>query len=287
MKRLLIATAIAVAAFAASATAASAATIYSATTSTTTAGNGPAFNFETGQASEFGDEIVVPSDDPDGYIPTTVKVQLDSSACQEGTATGAYCYSAAGATFSVPLTLTLYAANSSNPNVPGPTIDSFTQTVTVPYRPSSNPSKCHGANAGQFYLGSAGSCLTAKPFTATFKIGGNGIQLSAGTSVILSVAYDTSDYGYNPIGDDPSCYGVVGPFGTVAGCPYDNIGVVLSPSVTTGTETNPGTVWLNAANSSDYCDATPTPGKFNLDSPTSSCFTGEVPAIQLSANAAP
>jgi hypothetical protein len=61
------------------------------------------------------------------------------------------------------------------------------------------------------------------------------------------------------------------------------LNIALSPAVTIGSKPHPDTVFQNAAYQADYCDGTPLVGTFNLDSPTSACWTGYVPAVQFSA----
>ncbi len=239
-------------------------------------GNLPSVGFEASQVSEFGDAVAFPSGGP--RIVRTVKVQLSSWACQDGNWFSSNCFSAPRSTFSVPITLNLYSPNSVNPDLPGPLIQSFTQSFDVPYRPTANLTHCHGTDAGEWWSGSLGKCFNGKVATITFKVGGLGIQLP--DSIIAGVAYNTTHYGYSPIGESAAC------FGTAAGCPYDSLNFGLSPAVSIGSQVNPGTVFQNATQSSDYCDGTPTPGIFNLDSPTSACWGAGpyIPAIQISAS---
>jgi hypothetical protein len=241
-------------------------------------GNLPSVGFEATQVSEFGDALSLAAGP---RKVTTVKVQLSSWACQEGSWNSRYCYSAKGSTFPAPITLNLYDTNSVSPNLPGALIDSFTQTFNVPYRPSANPTMCHGADAGKWWSGSLGQCFNGKVSTITFKVSGNGIQLP--DSIVVGVAFDTIHYGYNPIGEGASC------FGTDAGCPYDSLNFALSSAASVGSQVSPGSVFMNAAQAADYCDTTDTvtPGVFQLDAPdptNGACWTGFVPAIQVNAS---
>jgi hypothetical protein len=238
-------------------------------------GNLPSVGGEAYAFNEFGDEITFAPDT--GRKLAVVKVSLSSWGCQQGTWFNKDCVTAAGSTFQVPVTLNIYNVASTDPtSAPlgaGALIQSVTQTVDVPYRPSASP-KCTGDQAGKWYH--HGTCLNGKSVTIKFKFQKSGIQLP--DSVVLGVAYDTTHYGYNPIGESAPC------FGTGAGCPYDSLNIGLSPAVTTGSKPYPDTVFQNAAASGLYCDATPTAGTFNLDSPTSACWAGLVPAFTVTAN---
>ena len=67
------------------------------------------------------------------------------------------------------------------------------------------------------------------------------------------------------------------------GCPYDSLNVGLAPSVKVGSKPYPGTLFWNTSYAPFLCDWTPLAGEFNLDSPTSACWTGDIPAVQFKA----
>src|SRR5689334_14365689 len=90
--------------------------------------------FECDRVSEFGDEVTLASG---ARLPTTFTVTMSSWACQSFV--GGICTSTPGATFSVPITLTLYAVNPTDPTLPGAVIAQLTQTFAIPYRPSTSP----------------------------------------------------------------------------------------------------------------------------------------------------
>jgi hypothetical protein len=54
-------------------------------------------------------------------------------------------------------------------------------------------------------------------------------------------------------------------------------------AVKVGSKPYPDTLFWNTTAASFLCDTTPLPGAFNLDSPTSACWTGFVPAVQFRA----
>lgn len=98
-------------------------------------------------------------------------------------------------------------------------------------------------------------------------------------TVVYGIAYNTSHYGYNPIGDT-ACNS------TAAGCPYDSLNIALSTeptNVTAGTDTILGTIWQNSPYASQYCDNGLT-GTFREDSPTcQDNYYPYVPAVQFKA----
>jgi hypothetical protein len=97
-------------------------------------------------------------------------------------------------------------------------------------------------------------------------------------SLIWSVAYNTTDHGYSPIGPKPCG----------ANCGYDSLNLGLATSEPlVGTDTNPGTIYWNTSYAGFYCD-NGVPGGvgiFRLDGP-SGCWTPYVPAAQFNAVAA-
>lgn len=274
MKKLVLLPVVSLAVLALSASTASAATVVYSGAVNPLPANLPSVGAEAYAFSEFGDEVTFAPET--GRQLANVRVTLSSWACQEGTWFGHDCWSAKGSTFEVPITLNIYNAASIDPSTlpvgAGPLIDSVTQTVQVPYRPTANISRCHAADLGKWY--GKGQCANGKAVNITFKLRGEGIQLP--DSVVFGIAYNTTHYGYSPIGESAEC------FGTAAGCPYDSLNVGLGPAVTVGSKPYPDTVFQNAA-ANEYCDSTPIPGTLNLDSPTLGCWAGFVPAIQVTA----
>jgi len=68
--------------------------------------------------------------------------------------------------------------------------------------------------------------------------------------VIVGVAYNTTHYGYHPVGESAPCYTSSG------GCPYDALNVGLSTSTpTVGTDPQPNDAYQNSPISSEYCDS--------------------------------
>ena len=248
-----------------SASAATRAPIYNNIPSTLP-GNVPSVGFEATSASEFGGQV---SFEGTARTNPTVKVVMSSWGCQGGTVTGNNCSTTPGATFTEPLTVRAYSVKGNNE--PGTLIGAVTHTFAMPYRPSANFTRCFGADAGKWFK--AGTCYNGLAFARTFSMG----SLDLPNKVILSVAYNTSHNGYDPIGED-ACYTQDG------GCGYDSLNVGTSGSPTTaGTQPVPNDAYQNSSQGSMYCDGG-TPGgtgTFRLDA---TCWGGFQPAFTVTAN---
>jgi hypothetical protein len=237
-------------------------------------GNVVSVGFEATSASEFGDEITFAH--TQRHL-TTVTVTMSSWACQAGTWTGDDCVTTPGAKFFMPITLDLYRATTTAPSMtpvqPGSLFASVTKTFKIPYRPSASP-KCTGSEAGEWFLKHHG-CFNGKAANIVFNLAS--LHLKLPKTIVYGVAYNTSDYGSEPIGDSAPCHS------TPQGCPYDSLNVGVAPSVKVGSKPYPGTVFWSTTYAPFLCDATPLVGVFNLDSPTTACWAGDVPAVQFRA----
>ncbi len=235
-------------------------------------GNLPSEGFEAFGLREFGDGITFAGTSR-GLVNVTVT--LSSFACQNGNWFSGNCGTTPGATFSVPITLNIY--NAGNP-VPGSQIATVTQTITVPYRPSADNVNCTGVDAGKWFDASSGQCFNGLAANVTFDFSSLNVVLP--NSVVYGLVYNTTHYGPNPIGESATC------FGTTAGCSYDALNIALAPVVTVGTKPFFNTLYQNSVFGSEYCDGGLAGiGTFRLDSPTSACWAGFVPAARfLAAN---
>jgi len=236
--------------------------------------NMPSVGAEAYSFNEFGDEITFAG------TPRNVKkaiVTLSSWGCETGHWNTADCATTSGDTFAVPITLNIYHVTSTSPSnspvLAGSPIATVTQTFNVPYRPSAS-AICTGADAGKWFKNGQG-CFNGLATNVTFKFPFRNVEPD---SVVYGITYNTTHYGYSPMGESAPC------FTSSGGCPYDSLNIALAPAVTVGSKPYAGTVFQNAAYGADYCDATPTVGTFNLDSPTkSTCWASYVPAVQFSA----
>lgn len=241
-------------------------------------GNLPSEGAEAYAFNEFGDEVTF-----GGTARTlnAVKVTLSSWGCEHGNWYANNCVTTPGDKFPIPITLNIYHASVPGPNstvVPGSLITTATKTFNVPYRPTANLNKCNQTNSslGKWYSSATATCYNGKAVNITFNYKSLGLTLP--NDVVFGVAYNTSHYGYSPIGESPACYT------SDAGCPYDSLNIALGPVVTVGTQTHVDTVFQNTSQPGQLCDAAPALGVFNLDSPVTACWGGYVPAIQVIAH---
>jgi hypothetical protein len=238
-------------------------------------GNLPSEGAEAYSFNEFGDEVKLDSSSTARHL-ATVTVTMSSWACEQGTWFNKDCVTTRGDKFTVPITLNIYneaSANNDGTVTPGSLITSATKTFSIPYRPTANLNKCNGTDLGKWWSKADSKCYNGKAANITWRF--TSLGLTVPDTMVIGIAYNTSHYGYHPIGQSPACYS------TEAGCPYDSLNIGLGPAVTVGSKPYPDTVFQNAAYASDYCDSSPAVGVFNLDSPTTACWSGFVPAIRV------
>jgi hypothetical protein len=231
-------------------------------------GNLPSVGFEASQASEFGGQVQFATStqmkDP------TVAVVMSSWACQKGTwnwpKEGKKCETAAGAKFSQPITLNIYAVGAGDE--PGALLATVTQTFEIPYRPTAS-SKCSGPSLGKWFF--KGTCFNGK--AVVIKAEFLGLTLPA--KAIIGVAYNTSDYGAVPQRPQP-CNTESG------GCPYDSLNVGVREAgeggPTIGSDPVPADAYINSTTPGNYCGNPGGVGKFAL---STGCWTEEQPAFKV------
>jgi hypothetical protein len=174
----------------------------------------PALGFEAQQVNEFGDEV--------GLAGTarnfaSLKVLFASFACQSGHWHTGDCVSAPGATFTHDITANIY-----DPSDLTTTIASVTTNQTIPYRPSADPNcpQIPGGGVAQAawfnpQAPGGGACQNSIGKVLTFNFSGETLP----DTVVWTVAFNTTHYGYSPMGEAQSCFGGAG------GCPYDSLNV--------------------------------------------------------------
>ena len=209
-------------------------------------GNLPSIGFEATQAAQFGNEITLTR----SAKVATVVVTMDSWGCQTRTGTANTCVTSPGSTFSEPITLNIFQAPASNPTtqadsvgngLPGPTIVSVTKTFAIPYRPSANNTKCIGDEAGNWFDPKNGECFPGLATNITFNL--SSLKVTLPKTFVFGIAYNTSDYGAAPYGDNTACYA------TTEGCGYYflNVGLSSDPdNLNVGSNPYPGYVWWNS-----------------------------------------
>jgi hypothetical protein len=219
-------------------------------------GNVASEAFEATSTSQFGGEVELAGPTSNN---TKVSVAMSSWACQSGGAEDGTCVSAKGSKFTEPVTLHIYTVGAAESV--GTQIASFTKAFKMPYRPSANPTKCAG-NGGWY---KAGNCFHGKLFKINFVLKGVTIPSKA----IVSVSYNTSDFGETPQRPQP-CNS------EPAGCPYDSLnvgGMEGSPSV--GSDPQPNSVYVSSTWTGAYCDGGAAgTGSFRFDPALPSCVVG-------------
>jgi hypothetical protein len=246
--------------------------IYSSLESSPLHGNMPSEGAEAYAFSEFGNAVTFSSSKNRSL--TGAVVTMSSWGCQTGTWHTGDCLTASGATFAVPITFNVYNASTDAGMTPGALIATSTQTFAIPYRPSASP-KC---TEGRWFDNALKQCFNGLATNITFTFGGVALP---STGVVYGIAYNTTHYGYSPIGESAAC------FTSSGGCGYDSLNIALSTSSpSAGSNPNPGKIWQNSPFDSQYCDGGAAGnGTFRLDSPTVACWGSYIPAVQLKASA--
>jgi hypothetical protein len=202
-------------------------------------GNVPSVSFEGAPANEFGDEVALGGK---ARKLGSMSVLLSSWGCEDGDWSTGTCQTTPGATFTVPITFTIYADNGG---VAGSVLAQQTATITVPYRPSAS-SQCTGADAGKWYNSKDRTCYNGLPYLATVNMSSPAVTLP--DRVIWSVEYDTTTSGYTPVGSAP-CTTESG------GCGYDslNVGAHSYPNAPfAGTDVDEDAVFFNGSMQSGW-----------------------------------
>jgi hypothetical protein len=237
---------------------ASAETVYD-NTPTPQPGNVSSWGYEATQTSEFGGQIQLAGT---ARANPTISVLMSSWGCQTGHWYSNDCVTTPGATFSHPLTVKVYAVGPGN--APGALLASQNKTFAIPYRPTAS------GVCGDGRWSDGTNCFNGKAVNLAF----NPLGVTLPSNVIVSVAYNTTHYGANPIGASAPCYT------SSAGCGYDSLNVGLWDPPTVGSTPLPADAYLNSATPGQYCDlGSGGSGTF--------CWGGFQPAIQVDAPIGP
>ena len=223
--------------------------------------------FESDSMQEFGDRVSL--DTTTGTKLDSLQIVLASYACQAGHWwTG--CESGDGATFQHPVTANIYAVADTNTGAPGELLATATQTFDIPYRPTADSALCTGADAGKWFNELANRCQYAIATLLTFNTFPTGITLPS--QVIWTVTFNTTHYGYDPIGESPAC------FSSAAGCPYDSLNVgtrTYTDAPYAGTDVSSSEVYIASTwpggTNGPYCDGSTT-GDGTLGEYSGSCW---------------
>jgi hypothetical protein len=185
---------------------ASAETVYRASSSGAVAA-APSLGFRSGEIAELGSLVQLAGD---SRANPTVGLGLSVWACEHGSWDGG-CATTPGATFSAPLTLSIYAVGAEGQ--PGALLVRQQQAFALPYRPSPDCSDLDGHPDG--FTAADGSCSDGLPQEVKFSLPGVTLPGEA----IVTVAYDTESSGYQP---------------TATGSPLDALNIALGPRVLGG-----------------------------------------------------
>ncbi len=254
--------------------------LYKSTVPLASVGNLPSASFEATGTDELGNQITL---DHAGNVGGVV-VTMSSWACESGHWNTGNCETTPGARFTWPITFSIYNAATGTPPVAGSLIARSTKSFAMPYRPSANNTHCTGTNAGKWWDAALQKCFNGKATNIAFAFTG----VSLPKNVVFGISYNTSDYGYSPIGRGTVCSS------TPQGCFYDslNVGLTQDPTnVSAGSDPGPtGTLFVHSSHDYSYCDnGAAGTGTFRLDSPTSGCWSVGtpgtspyyIPAVQL------
>ena len=200
-------------------------------------GNVPSVGGEAYAFSELGGQVQL--DAAERRNPS-VTVLMSSWGCESGAWNSNDCVTTPGTGFRLPITLNVYSVGSANSV--GSLIATKRQTFSIPYRPSYDPTNCTN---GRWFKASDSTCYNG--YATPIKFSFTGVSLP--TDVIVSVAYNTSHYGYAPYGQNTACYTSSG------GCGYDslNIGLIDTPP-TKGADPTPNAAYQNSPIGGEYCD---------------------------------
>jgi hypothetical protein len=235
--------------------------------------------FETNQVAQFGGLVEFAGIARKG---PTIIIEMSSWACESGSWTGTpECKTTPGAKFEWPVTLSI---NQLGPeNTVGPLLARMTKTFKMPYRQSQNNKRCTGGSFGGYYVLAFNSCFHGRLFKIIFSL----TTLALPAKAIISVAYNTSDYGAVPQRpNNPACE--TGP----GGCPFDflNMGLTEPPNPASPTPVPPSvgtdplleSVYQNTLSGPNYCDGgAGGTGTFRLDQ---GCWTGYQPLFKVKAH---
>jgi hypothetical protein len=227
-------------------------------------GNLPSQPFQAQQAAEFGGQIQLAGTERQN---ATVTVGMSSWACQTGGSDPVTdpCATTPGSTFSHPITLNVYAVGPSN--AVGNRLISITRNFQMPFRPSQDNAQCAGTV--KWFDPVTATCKSGLLFTISYALG----NLTLPDRVIVSLAYNTQTWGYDPIGTD-------GPYNSLNVAMTDGIANPSGTPPSTGSDPIADSAYFNTHTAGNYCD-TGTGGidVFRLDS---GCWTGFQPILNVS-----
>jgi hypothetical protein len=230
-------------------------------------GNVPSYAYEANGVRQFGDQVAFSGSE---RKLRDITVLMSSWGCQSGHWYSNDCVTTPGATFSHPITVNVYAVGPAGSV--GALLATKTTTFAIPYRPSADPDCPAGT-----WEHSPGNCFNGLANTITFDL--SSLNVTLPNNAIVSVAYNTTHYGYAPVGESAACYTSSG------GCGYDSLNVgLVDPALTQTSGTNPAPTDAYQDNvfGFNYCDGgVGGTSTFRLDA---GCWAGFKPALRVTAS---
>ncbi len=184
--------------------------------------NVASLGYQATSTAEFGDEITLAGTD---RTLNTVTVTMSNWALYSDYAQDVR-YAANTSTWQHPVTINVYSTALNPDGTPTTLLATKTQDVTIPWRPAADPT-CAGGTA---YRATDGNCYSGVAFNAEFDL--SSLQVTLPESVIVSVAYNTANYGTAPLG-------VAGPYNSL------NVGIPVGQVATVGIDVSADAVFWN------------------------------------------
>jgi hypothetical protein len=241
-------------------------------------GNFASVGFEATSTAEYGGQIELAGT---ARKHPVVTVAMSAWACQEGSTASSTCMTPKpNKKFKWSLTLNIYSVGAGNSV--GTKLASVSHTFAMPYRPSQSAACATAGKPGAWLDAAAPGAETAEKcfhgmaFPVTFH---TKATTPLPSKVIVSVAYDTSNYGEKPVGTT-ACNS------TPAGCYYDSLNVsVIEPAekgLTVGSDPTESQ-YVNSNWSEMYCGKTES---LNTFAPSGVCayYEGSQPAFEVKAS---
>lgn len=232
-------------------------------------GNLGSVGYEASSASEWGDRVAFAGV---ARNARSVTLTMSSWGCEAGHWFSHDCLTTPGSSFSHPITLNIYSVGAGNQV--GTLLGSVTKTFVIPFRPSTDIAHCPDGET--WFDAKSNTCFHGIATNITFNLAP--LSLVLPNQVIFGVAYNTTHFGYHPIGESAAC------FVSSGGCGYDSLNVAgddLAVSLSVGTNPAPNDAYFNTLFGPNYCDGgTGGVGVFRLDA---GCWAGFKPSIRFRA----
>lgn len=213
--------------------------------------------FEATSTSQFGG-LIEASPKHKARANPRVTFVLDDWACQSGG--GATCTTKPHSTYVWPITVDIYEVGAGN--TLGALLASRTEPITVPYQPSTSQQCIEQEAPGAWFEKKSKECIYGYAFRANVEFPG----VTLPSKAIVSVAYDTENYGAEPTG-------VVGP--------ENSLNVALAEKAPArGADPLPEDVFVDSSWSEMYCADATDVGSFG---DSGACWAPYQPAVEVSA----